>query len=105
MDAIVSASKEQQQEQQGTATTTTAKQIERESVILSEKGSCSADYGRYFAIDPAGWGEATAKGDAEGLGIKAALRQTLNLSVPPKRVFLIVPHRRQRCCRDSWKCN
>lgn len=53
MDAIVSASKEQQ-EQQGTATTTTAKQIERESVILSEKGSCSADYGRYFAIDPAG---------------------------------------------------
>lgn len=55
MDAIVSASEEQQQQkQQGTATTTTAKQIERESVILSEKGSCSADYGRYFAMDPAG---------------------------------------------------
>lgn len=60
MDAIVSANEqeqEQQQHQQGTATTTTAKQIERESVILSEKGSCSAGYARYFAIDPAGWGE------------------------------------------------
>lgn len=33
------------------------------------------------------------------MGIKAALRQTLNLSVPPKRVFLIVPHRRRRLQR------
>lgn len=77
MDAIVSANEQEQQQQhqhqQGTATTTTAKQIERESVILSEKGSCSADYARYFALDPAGWGEQqkeTARGDAEGLGIR-----------------------------------